>query len=403
MSGRLTKAHYPDGHAEGVDYDGTGRVTALKVTPAGSPNETVTTVSYGAPDAPCDSAGDSSSTTVQPPSGSATIYCLNAQGQVTSQHGPMDPNGLDAITDRITAQMSADPNTKLLSVGTNDETNQVDVGTIDVGSDEVQQLKARYGSAINVFADDALEPLEGNNPDPPVAGAGTYRNPVLAGSHIYTKDSSEGHVADCTAGFGYKGSLNAQSDAEGVMTAGHCMDGLARTYNWYQGEQPLGLYASRRNVNGSFADAATIKTYDANGGTRRITNRVFVGVGEPTVEIVRTARVGTGEKGDRACFSGAFGGFHCGALDKVGQHSSSGRTKGNNYNLYGNSHVVIHGVYRLNLDNGKGVLGDSGAPVFRGGTALGIAFARKTRNPDRIYFSQIVNVQAELRVPIYLP
>lgn len=45
--------------------------------------------------------------------------------------------------------------------------------------------------------------------------------------------------------------------------------------------------------------------------------------------------------------------------------------------------------------------GDSGAPVFTGdGVALGIFFARNSRNAQVGYFSQIRNVEDELNVRV---
>jgi hypothetical protein len=65
--------------------------------------------------------------------------------------------------------------------------------------------------------------------------------------------------AACTAGFGYRGTLNDTKSSEGgVITAGHCFLGQAPTTEWRQGGRVLGAFSRRRDVNGSRADAGTI-------------------------------------------------------------------------------------------------------------------------------------------------
>lgn len=318
------------------------------------------------------------------------------------------------IQDEITNMMAADANMIILSVGGDDERNLVEVGVSDLSSPLAKAIVDRYGDAVDVFEDEPLEPLSGTAASTlapaaasfapsdiaaaasaPQPGRDVYRDPMVAGMRI------SGRGEDCTAGFMYRGTLlPVPSSAGGVITAGHCFDGQRPLTEWRQGGRVLGPFTRRRNVNNSRADAGTITTeFVDGGGFRAISNRVYIAPGASTIPIVRRKALNSGRRGEVVCISGAYSGFHCGSLSAVGPRGPSGGGIGFNYRLDRN--VLLRGIYRATMSKACRP-GDSGAPAFTAdGTALGIFFARTPSNPTRCFFSQIRNVEAELRVPTF--
>ena len=302
---------------------------------------------------------------------------------------------LRAIDDNVNAMMGADQDVAILSVGTDTVRNVVSVGVADTNSAVAQSIKRDYGDAVDVFTDVPLESLvRGPEPGPvgtPAPGRDDFKDPMLAGMRI----SSAADGTSCTAGFGYRGTLlQTPSQAGGVITAGHCFDGEAPTTEWRQGGKVLGAFSRRRDVNRSRADAGTITTeFAPNAGFRSPSNEVFIFPGAATIKITKLRALNAGQRGDEICISGAFSGFQCGVLRQVGPGG-----RGINYQL--RRGVIIRGVYRTDFQKAC-LLGDSGAPMFTGdGVADGIAFARNPRNPRQCFYSQIRNVQNELRVPV---
>lgn len=318
------------------------------------------------------------------------------------------------IQDEITDMMAADTNMMILSVGGDDERNLVEVGVSDLRSPLAKSIVSRYGDAVDVFEDEPLEPLTGSAAttlgpaaaslapsvitaaaSDPQPGRDVYRDPMVAGMHI------SGRGEDCTAGFMYRGTLlPVPSGAGGVITAGHCFDGQLPLTEWRQGGRVLGPFTRRRNVNNSRADAGTITTeFVEGGGFRGISNRVYIAPGAETIRITRRKALNSGRRGEVVCISGAYSGFHCGRLSAVGPRGPSGGGIGFNYRIGRN--VLLRGIYRATMSKACRP-GDSGAPAFTAdGTALGIFFARTPSNPTRCFFSQIRNVEAELRVPTF--
>jgi len=168
---------------------------------------------------------------------------------------------------------------------------------------------------------------------------------------------------------------------------------------WRQGDKTLGPWATHRFVHKTYADAGTINTNGGTGHFRDISNEVFVGARKPTVKIERVAEPSAGRPGLEVCMSGAYGGYGCGPIDKVGHgRTPSGLHRGYDYVLNGR---LIRNVYRFRRESGSCKGGDSGAPVFRlTGTAMGIAFA-KSRNGQHCLFSQQSWVEYELNVKTY--
>jgi YD repeat-containing protein len=391
-NGRLTRIQQPNGTVADVSYDASGRVTSMTSTAPDLPPRT-TTFAYSDVAAPCDSATHIGMTTVTSPDGNQTVYCIDRQFVAT-------PADMPSLHDVITAQMSQ-PNSDIRSVGEDDTLDVVDVGMGDPGGAEALDLKARYGDKVSISQEDDIESLAGAV-GAPVAGADTERDPMLAGVHI-----SNGTGVDCTAGFMFRGRRTDNSTPAGVITAGHCLFADPLTTEWQQGGSVLGPYTSHRYVNNTLADAGTITTEfaDGTGSFRKISNEVFVGAGQPTVKIERVAPAYSGQPDLEVCISGAYGGYSCGKIDKVGhERTPSGLRRGFDYALRENGRrIVVQNVYRMRRDSGSCQKGDSGAPVFRlTGTAMGIAFARDVKNPQRCYFAQQANAEYELNVRTYV-
>lgn len=318
---------------------------------------------------------------------------------------------LDAIHDQIAVLAQASSDTGIVSIGGEHATdNAVQVGVRDLDSPEVAALSARFGDAVKIVHDEppelltatgspgAVVPLAQPRSSRPVApGRDEKKDPIIGGMHIYVRGLSR----NCTSGFSYRGSLNPgpSSTEGGVITAGHCFDGQAPTTEWRQGQDVLGPFTRRRDVNNSRADAGTITTEMVEGGGfRAVSNEVFVAPDEPTIRVTRKRARNAGRKGDGLCISGAYGAFHCGTLINAGRRNNG---RGIDYRL--GRGVLLRNIYKARLGRGAGQQGDSGAPVLtRSGVALGIAFARNPKNPQVIYYAQIRNVEDELRVPVYL-
>jgi hypothetical protein len=319
---------------------------------------------------------------------------------------------IDWIRETIVSQMSL-PDSAIVSVGDGDDTNVLNVGMTNPTGLEATDLKARFGDAIAITQEEELESLAAPVTGDPVPGADTKRDPMLAGVHI-TNDRKGDDRDDCTSGFMFKGRRNDPKwrNFEGVITAGHCLFANPLTWEWKQGGALVGTYVAHRYVNGTFADAGFLLTCCGTGRFRAISNRVFLGAGAPTAIINEKAPGYSGEKGDTACISGAYGGYSCGVLEKVGRKTPGGSRRGIERTLtVRGKRVVVRNVYAMRRDRGSCKEGDSGAPVFRVrsvdrngtpyGTALGIAFS-KNRNGQLCYFAQQTWVEWELNVHTYL-
>jgi len=317
-----------------------------------------------------------------------------------------------AITRLMTASSAAG---NILSVGPDEVRNVVEVEVRHPGSVLAKSLRTRYGSAIVLVPGDPIEllstatpsigspsgllgrPVSGSfraaaRPPSPAPGRTTYQDPMLAGMQIRARGN-----AACTAGFMYRGSLNPVDTSEGgVITAGHCFGGQVATTEWSQGGKKLGPFTRQRLVPRTRADAGTITTEFTKGvGFRNISNQVYVAPGAGTIAITTRAALNQGARGDIALRSGAYSGFDDGTLGTGGE----GRPYFVDEAPF--TRYVIFNVYKATFS--KAIkLGDSGSPVFRGdGVALGILFARKARNHRVGFYSQIRNVENELRVPVY--
>lgn len=325
----------------------------------------------------------------------------------------------DWIRETIVAQMNL-PDSDIVSVGVNDDSNvnALDVGMTNPTGLEATDLKARFGDAISIHQEEQIESLAGEPTTPPAAGRDSYRDPMLAGVRIYPP-GRQGQEGSCTAGFMFHGRRtdDVEPDTfEGVITAGHCLFDNPLTLDWRQGGQVLGTYFAHKFVNPTYADAGAILTCCGTGAWRDISNRVFIGGGDPTVRIRDIAEPSSGNRGDPACISGAYGGYSCGEIDKVGKgRTASGKRRGFDYTVEARGRkVTVRNVYRMLRLTGECRDGDSGAPVFRltgtsqgiqYGTAMGIAFARAggaTGGNRRCYFAQQTWVEWALNVRTYL-
>jgi hypothetical protein len=320
----------------------------------------------------------------------------------------------DWIRETIVNQMGL-PDSAIVSVGDDeDNTSALSVGMTNPTGLEATDLKARFGDAIAIKLDEEIESLAAPVTGDPVPGADTRRDPMLAGVHITNGRPVDHDLReDCTSGFMYRG---LRSDdfpkPEGIITAGHCVWKDPLTWDWKQGGDIVGTFGAHRFVNPTYADAGYITTCCGTGDWRDISNRVFLGSGAPRAIINEKAPNYSGERGDTACISGAYGGYSCGVLVKVGRRTPSGLHRGVEFVIRdGGRRVVVRNVYAMRRDRGSCKGGDSGAPVFRVrsvgddgtpyGTALGIAFA-KTNLGQRCYFSQQGWVEWELNVRTYL-
>lgn len=336
------------------------------------------------------------------------LEVVDGAGNVAST--PATQFAIDWIREAIVAQMSL-PNSDIVSVGNNEESNVLDVGMTNPTGLEATDLKARFGDAIAIQQEEEIEGLAGNPAGDPVPGADTKRDPMLAGVHIWNGRTGD-DAQHCTSGFMFSGRRTDNFKLEGVITAGHCVWADPLTTEWLQGGDRIGPYFAHRFVEPkTFADAGAISTCCGFGDFRDISNRVFVGAGEPTVRIRRIATGSSGRKGDPACISGAYGGFSCGVIDKVGHETTpSGLRRGFEYRIRDRGRrVIVRNVYRMRRERGTCKVGDSGAPVFNltgssqgiaFGTAMGIAFAKTTAGQS-CYFSQQPFVEYELNVRTY--
>jgi hypothetical protein len=391
--GRLASLTRQVGSLASVTYDSSGRVWTTTVQLPGSE---ASTVSYRYPTASgdCQAAGGVGMTEVEYAPGSVTTYCYSASGAVVSQSGFATDGELGAIEDRLTAQ-AQEPGSGINEVGVEDGATAVDVGVNDVGSPESVAIKRRYGEAVHIYQAGELDSLVDSAP-----GADELKNPMVAGVRISSPEHS------CTAGFTYRGSLNAgEPDIEdGVITAGHCVFDNPVTTIWFQGGKRLGTYSRHRLVNNSVADAGTITTKSGDFVQRPISNELFRGPGRDNYHVTDRKPAGIGRRGATVCLAGATSGYHCGNIVRVGPRSGSFR-RGVTRRVMGK---VILNLYAYDPPPDHPCsLGDSGGAVIDVGdtsnlkvAAVGILSGRG--QDGYCYYSQAVNAEYELRVPIYL-
>ena len=316
-----------------------------------------------------------------------------------------------AIANNVVTTMSSDTTGTIVSVTPDLSTNKVQVGVTDVNSQVAQAVTTQYGDAIDLFADQPIQPLSASatqerpNQSPELAAAATkpypdcakYHQPGYAGLSITVPPGTPGdpNGAACTNGFGYHfGDPNGLYYETGFYTAAHCVILQPPSTTWNQGGKSFGPW-TRRSYNPGFvtarADAATITTNNTSTITYRdSSNLVAIAPGAHPATITQRQALNAGQPGDRVEVSGAISGVRYGKLDNGGLggvYKESGGT-------------IITGVYKATL-NRPLVLGDSGAPVFEGtnnAVALGILTGRSSTTSNVAYYSQIALVENSLGV-----
>jgi hypothetical protein len=255
--------------------------------------------------------------------------------------------------------------------------------------DYTYPITADWDFAEFTVADLAASPAAASVVAP---GRDDFHNPAIPGLRIYRKHRS--NTTGCTASFAYREPRFGQE--VGLVTAGHCFRGESPTTIWAQGnnDEDLGAYSRNRDVARTRADAGTITT-SAPVGSRNVADTVFIYPTAGTIRIVRVQARNSGMRGDLVCISGAYSAFHCGQLITAGAGKDwHGRDS------FGHRQVISH-VYRAKFGPVALRAGDSGAPVFTGdGVALGVFFARKSKQHTQGFYSQIRNVEDELNVSV---
>ena len=315
-----------------------------------------------------------------------------------------------SIANSIVATMANDSTGTLVSVTPDPQTNTVKVGATDVKAPNAQAIAAQYGGAVEVFADQPIEPLSGaatlNRPAAstqataarsPYPDRAKYHQPGYAGLYITVPKGTPGspNGAACTNGFGYHfGSKTGAFYETGFYTAGHCVILQPPLTIWSQGGHDFGPWTRRSYNPGAVtarSDSATITTNNTSTITyRRSSNLVAIAPGVPPVKITRRQALNSGQRGDKVEVSGAISGVRYGTLDNGGV--------GGVYRESGGT--IITGVYKATL-NQPLVPGDSGAPVFEGtpnAVAQGILNGRSSSTNKVAYFSQIALVESSLGV-----
>jgi len=203
----------------------------------------------------------------------------------------------------------------------------------------------------------------------------TY-DPVIPGVRMFVDGGSR-----CTTGFVFQagdpdGSAFPQRYS-GVLTAGHCVDHVDE--QWQQGSRKLGEARQKYFQNGGRSDAAAIQTSNYPVRWRGVSDKVYISsAARQTITKVQS------QNKDRVnnpiCMSGQVSGVKCGKLVVVSMDSVK----------YGGKNLKS-----LRLASFHCQQGDSGAPVYRGGMAIGLVAARSTHT-GRCYYSHIGHVQEDL-------
>jgi hypothetical protein len=270
----------------------------------------------------------------------------------------------------------------------NEETDQVIVdvpgatGTDSSGgpvSPNVQSdLTGRFGTLVTADTGSASF-ADGQTFGFSPSGRRDIHDPLIAGLRIYPV----GHPLNyCTSGFMIDANFPSGSLSHpAILTAGHCITGAGGLeVPWAQGSnQQFGLSDAVHFTDGARADAGWI-SIDNNG--RGISNGVYRN-SYVTQHVTRARSENADGPRNRVCMSGATSGRRCGRIVTI--HKA----------------LDIDGVSLRSLREASFPCrpGDSGAPVFWGGTAEGIVTAYDNQH---CYFSQIGHVQEELHISGFL-
>lgn len=246
---------------------------------------------------------------------------------------------------------------------------------IDVQSDDptVHDLvRARFGDMVSVQQGDSPTDQSRRVFSP----TGSERRRVPGGLEVVGEgNDSQGtyRQAVCTSGFSMRGT-GARSNEWSVLTAGHCY--INRNQRWTRNRgtsNPVPLGRSLRSADGVFAgdpldyrmDAMQIKTRPY-----RVSSRVLVHPGQdlpyraPRYQQIKGAapNVASQPQGQQVCAAGmTFPDARCGEL--IGVDAATRRD---------GELVTGFAVARQPLVTPATIAGDSGAPVYRGATALGV-------------------------------
>ncbi|MCY4458538.1 MAG: hypothetical protein OXB90_11435 [Acidimicrobiaceae bacterium] len=244
------------------------------------------------------------------------------------------------------------------------------------------------------------------------------------GKGLFPTDAST--IADCTSGFTVQtpGRLPNEPKYVGVLTAGHCgspMPNDAQAFYVNTNSSIPGNEVRLPFVFGYFSANADAQWHWINApksGSYKITNefrcREGFGYPNPYCKVTGT-ETRTNMMGDFVCHTGINSGISCGKVTSIdGQYTIGGpdateaerRTSRPCYGPSGQPSVCGRVVVTVKGDFLRTCPGDSGGPVFRGGTAYGIVSGYLSVSDscvatvEEMYFSAIVDVQSFLSVSV---
>jgi thioredoxin-related protein len=238
--------------------------------------------------------------------------------------------------DRITLKKEG---IELSSVSVNLPNQQIDIGVTKLNSKVTKKLEDKYGKNILHIFEEEIHKAEADPDD--------YYRPIEAGLEI------EGNIRACTAAF----SAQSESDPDDfyVITAGHCIDNIGE--DWEQGNSKFGDVTDYQ-----FGGSIDVGLIELDEGSDDATYYLF-GNGKHKLESIDDIQSFSEEEvGDPVCISGAAtGSVTCGTI------------KSTNWKGY-IRHPDGSTEYFTNMRQASysSRSGDSGAPVFIGGTAVGV-------------------------------
>lgn len=269
---------------------------------------------------------------------------LYSKGMVEIYYTDYTEEQLDKIAESLSEKRDelVEKGIELSSVSVNIPEQKIDIG-VAKKKDVVKSLLLDTDSAsdldldidsnlINIFDEDVSEPQ---------ASVSDYFRPIQAGLRIDDMDAG----GSCTSAF------SAQIGTKFyILTAGHCVE--SGTDRWGQGGSRFGR--STDSTAGGNVDAAIIKLDD---GSDDATYYLFGNSKSKLYAIDEVQRTRDETVGDAVCISGAKTQVvKCGTL-------STKNWSGNSGSFY------FSGMRKATYQSAKG---DSGAPIFLGGTAIGI-------------------------------
>jgi hypothetical protein len=282
---------------------------------------------------------------------------------------------LDSVHRRIDGDLAslASQGLAIHTVSTSIQENRVTIGVASLDADTIAELENRYGRGnIRIFQETPITLATRASVYPPQQPGMEMRSPIVGGTVF------------CTANFGAwrleSGPLPGQQSKNYYqLTAGHCVeDGGSQWFSGSPSQVIGGPFGESYQDNTSFDGGIVRLDLDANRGACTYTTD-----DNHCTPVTSVQSRSNDTVGEVVCLSGIYSGYVCGTL----------RDRDVTVQVAGGP-TLTHQRKWSDLPFG----GDSGGPMFNGGTAKGVMSTKSQTNGFYSHIGYLTTYYSNFRV-----